>query len=107
MDRIESAAIKELSGDDIEALLVTTSIARKSALYWLPKLSAEDGGSIDNFSRSTPMTKGGKIVAADAIGAYFGFLRAAVFAPVPGANAIIAGSVVLGAAQASIGASLP
>lgn len=127
--RIEQEAKNTISDpNELTAVLVAASVAKKSAQLWMPasqggldlmskvrkheKLAFtelrddEYGPLFEDEDPEARMTKLKAIIASDFVGGYFGFLQTAVFVAVPGANAIVAGSVVLQASQASILAAI-
>ncbi|GEM_PF-3271074 len=93
LDRLIKGLQGELDACEFMALQVFVAVAKESAVYW---------SGVSNNSRWSF----GKFIAADALGAYGGFLNSAVLAPVPGANAAIAGAAAFGAVWGSASYSL-
>ena len=79
---------------ELMALQAFIAVAKKSAIYWWSENRDKSGWNLGEF------------IAADALGAYGGFLRSAVLAPVPGANTAIAGAAAFGAVWGSASYSI-
>jgi hypothetical protein len=114
---IQLDAQSELVCDELNAILVTISIAKASAKLWLPTELGGEGfyttiGNYQSGSRSF-WRKIGNVVCSDAMGGFAGFVKSAILTGgtglVPGnapGNAVIAAGTAYAAATASAGAAI-
>jgi len=114
LDSLREVALNELSGINLTSVLISIEVAQNSAKMWLPISSGGEGyyDKIRHSETDFRISLFGKVVCADAIGAYLGFLHGALPYLLSGgpanpiSNAYLAGEAVLGAAGASSTAAL-
>jgi hypothetical protein len=120
LNHLRSETNLELTGLNKTATLIAIEVAQNSARMWaLTEMGGEnyldgtDGIIVDQPALAVNKAKVGRVVGADAVGAFTGFLRGASgylftggpFNPV--SNAYLAGHTILGAASSSVIAALP